>query len=93
MFNTNPSPDVVISFNTPADFNSSTGLGIVHLNVRSLLTKLDMLRIWAETNDPAIMVLSETWLKKYISNKDISIDSYNVYRADRSNRGGGVVFI
>ncbi len=61
----NPGPDVVTSFNTLADFKSRTGLGIVHLNVHSLLTKLDMLRI-------------------------IRIVSYNVYRADRSNRGGGV---
>lgn len=62
----NPGPDVVTSFNTSADFKSRTGLGNVHLNVRSLLTKLDMLLIWADTTDADIMVLSETWLKKYI---------------------------
>lgn len=79
----NPGPDVVTSFNTPTD-KSSTGLRIVHLNVRSIFTKFDMLRIWADPTDADIMVLSEIWLKNSIPNKDISIVGYNVYRADQS---------
>lgn len=90
----NPGPDAVTSFNTSADFKSRTVLRIVHLNVHGILTKLDMLWIWADTTDADIMVLSETWLKNSIPNKNISIVGHNVYRADQSNRGGGVaIFI
>lgn len=49
-----------------------------------------VIRIWPDTTDADIMVLSETCLKNSIPNKDINIVGYNVYRADRSNRGGGV---
>lgn len=36
------------------------------------------------------MVLSETWLSKSITDNDIHIDGYNVFRTDRPRRGGGV---
>lgn len=36
------------------------------------------------------MVISETWLKKSISNHDIAIEGYNVFRTNRKSKGGGV---
>ena len=35
---------------TPADFKARSGLGLIRLNVRSLLGKLDFVRIWASSN-------------------------------------------
>ncbi len=35
--------------------------------------------------------LATVFVRGVLPNKDISIVGYNVYRADRSNRGGGVV--
>jgi len=86
----NPGPDSVISFNTPDDFKSRAGLGFIHLNVRSMLAKMDMIRIWALSTDADLIVISETWLNKSVLNEDISIDGYTVYRTDRPRKGGGV---
>ncbi len=59
------------------------------MNVRSLLPKLDLVRIWAKNTSADIIVISETWLNKTVSDKAIGIDGYTVYRADRPKRGGG----
>lgn len=59
----NPSPGSdMILLQTPADFLNRSGIGFVHINVRSLLPKMDMVRIWAKSTNVDIMVLSETWL-------------------------------
>lgn len=63
--NVQPNPGPVtdmISLQTPADFLNRSGIGCVHINVRSLLPKIDMVRIWAKLTNVDIMVLSETWL-------------------------------
>ena len=68
----NPGSDINC-LSTPCDFKSRSGLGVVHLNVRSLLPKLDLVKIWARSTDTDVLVLSETWLKKSITDKDIAI--------------------
>lgn len=55
----NPGP-VSDCIQTAADFNAISGLGIIHLNVRSLLPKID----WARTTSADIIVMSESWLNK-----------------------------
>ncbi len=59
----NPGP---IGFITPADFKERSGLGFFHFNVRSLVPKMCMLRIWAHSTDTDVIVLSETWLSKSV---------------------------
>lgn len=82
------------SFETPADFKSRYGLGFIHLNVQSLISKMDMVRIWVQSTDADVIVLTETWLNKSVLDKDICINGCNVYRTDRQKRGGGVaIFI
>lgn len=85
----NPGPGIKC-LSTPSDFKARSGLGVIHLNVRSLLPKLDLVKIWAKSTDTDILVLSETWLTKSISDKDISIKGYNVFRCDRPRKGGGL---
>jgi len=82
-----PTATCSISF----EFRERSGLGIIHLNIRSLLPKIDMLRIWAKSSDADIIDLSETWLTKSSSDKVISIKRYNVFRTDRPKKGGDVV--
>lgn len=86
----NPGPDTPIKYDTPSDFKERSGLGFIHINVRSLVPKIDMLRIWAQSTAADVIVLSETWLSKSVSNKDIDISGYNVFRTDRPKRGGGI---
>lgn len=66
------------------------GLYIIHVNIWSLLPKIDQLRAWLISNRPSVITISETWLSSSISNSDISLDNYILYRADRGARGGGV---
>lgn len=68
------------TFTTPTGLKSRSGLGFIHVNIRSLLPKLDMVHIWARNTNADVIVISE-----------FSIIGYNVFRADRPKRGGGVV--
>jgi hypothetical protein len=63
------------------------------LNSRSLLPKLkiDELSILLPQNRSDIAAVTETWLRPDISSELLSIDGYNLHRADRRvGRGGGV---
>ena len=71
--------------------DSLKGLKIIHLNIRSLKNKIDLLRPWVEQHKPMVITLSETWLTDKISNNEIKLTNYRIYRADRGSRCGGVV--
>ena len=86
----NPGPDIPTCFDTPADFKERSGLGFLHLKVCSLVSKMDMMNIWAHSTDADIIMFLETWLSKSISDKDIMIRGYNVFRTARPKRGGDV---
>lgn len=60
------------------------------MNVRSLVPKIDLVRAWVQSSDPDVLVLSETWLKKSVSDSSIDIGDYKLFRADRLSKGGGV---
>ena len=85
----NPGPELS-QLQTPEEFRTEDGLRLFHLNVRSMINKMDSIRIWADSTDSDIIVLSETWLKKSITNDMINIKDYNVFRTDRVGKGGGV---
>lgn len=57
------------------------------MNIRSLLPKIDLIRVWIAQNKPDIITFSETWLH---SDNDIHIGNFALYRADRTTRAGGV---
>lgn len=88
---TNPGPQTNAQCLTPAYFKSRTGLGIIHINVRSLLSKLDLIKIWINSTN-ANDVLSETCLKtlKSVQDEDIFISGYYVYHTDQQREGEGV---
>lgn len=84
----NPGPDLQC-IQTPSDFKLMSGLKIVH-HMRSLLPKTDTVKIWIRSTDADIVIIFETWLTRCITDDDISINGYNVYRTDRPQKGGGV---
>ncbi len=53
-------------FKVPADLISRSGLGFIHMNVRSLLPKMDLEHIWAKNTSADVIVISETWLNKTV---------------------------
>ena len=72
---------------------TTSKLKIVHLNIRSLRSPshLTELRDWAATNKTDVITISETWLNTPVTNSEVSIDGYKLYRQDwLRKRGGGV---
>ena len=56
------------------------GLHFIHINARSMFHKISEIRLLALKIKPAIISISETWLKEYITNQSVNIDSYNIMR-------------
>lgn len=71
--------------------SSSKCLNILYFNARSILPKLDELKIVAEENNPDVVCITESWLCQEISNVEVSVPGYLLYRHDRDRHGGGVL--
>jgi len=63
--------------------SNTIGLLVIHLNIRSLPSKIDLLKVWLTYNKPHIITLSETWLNSDISDDEIKLDNYVLFRKDR----------
>lgn len=73
------------TLDTPSDMNSrGNGIGIIHLNARSLIQKLDFIDILVSQSNV------ESWLCDSVPDSDVQLIGYNIYRADRVGRGGGI---
>ena len=64
---------------------------IVYYNARSLLPKFDELCTICATCKPDVVCLVESWLCDDISDNEIKIPGYQLYRLDRNRHGGGVL--
>ena len=65
---------------------------MLHLNVQSLLPKLDLIAAKSEAYD--VLVFSESWLKPDIKNDSVSLNNVHPpFRTDRPDRPGGDVVI
>ena len=64
---------------------------ITLLNSRSLLQKIDELSILLPQYRSDIAVIAETWSRPDVSTKLLTIDGYNLHRADR-HVGGACIF-
>ena len=73
-------------------FLKSRGLKIAHLNIRSILGKMDILKISLNENSFDILTISETWLTSNRSDDEISIPGYSLTRNDRIEKHGGGTF-
>ena len=94
----NPGPDSVESSTDSSDILSSASLNslsnhlsILHLNIQSLLPKIDLIRGEAIAHD--ILIFTESWLKPTINDDSIHIENFlPPFRTDRWERpGGGVI--
>ena len=73
--------------------NSTTfGYKCVCLNARSIVNKRNELNIMAEDNDPHIIGITEYWATPDISDAELGMTGYVMFRKDRiGRRGGGVI--
>ena len=61
-----------------------------HLNVNSLLSKIEELRTLAFNTNISVLGITETKLDSNVSNDWLKIDDYNSLRSDRNKNSGGV---
>ena len=66
------------------------GLHFLHIDINSLLPKIDELRYLTNLSNTSIVGIGETKLYDSISSSEIEIEDYDLLRLDRSRRGGGV---
>lgn len=62
---------------------------IMLLNARSLLPKVDELRLVTNIRRPTIICITETWLNDTVDSCNVGIDGYELCRMDRCYRRGG----
>ena len=68
----------------------SKGIHLIHLNVNSLLPKIDEIRYIAERTKAAVIGITKSKLDESIFQSEIEIDNYDLLRCDRNRNGGGV---
>ena len=66
------------------------GLHFIHINVRSIVNKMDQMRFLARSTNAAVVAVSETWLDESIYDSEVKIPGYSILRNDRNRDGGGV---
>ena len=69
---------------------SNRGLHLIHLNINSLLPKIDELRDIAKRTKAAVIGISESKLDSTVLDPEIYIDNYEILRFDRNRHGRGV---
>ena len=84
----NPGPS--INLNEDMKFTKQRGFHMLHVNINSLLPKIDELRAIAESTKVALIGITESKLDSSVTDSEISIDRYDVLRLDRNRHGGGV---
>ena len=72
-------------------FINNSGVKIVHQNIRSLLPKIDELRLLISSVQSKIdlITLSETWLTDDVSESEVNIEGYTFHRRDRGSKEKG----
>ena len=70
---------------------SPNNFSILYFNARSILPKMDELRVMVAAQNPSIVCIVETWLCEVISDLEISLKNFQLVRLDRNRHGGGVL--
>jgi len=67
---------LLVEFVFIGTIESVKGLKVIHINIRSLVPKIDLLRAWVFLHKPNIITISETWLHNNIADDMIKIEDY-----------------
>ena len=76
---------------TKIDMFQQRGLHFIHLNINSILPKIDELRLIALKTNAAIIGITESKIDETVLGGEIQIDGCIPARCDRNRQGGGVV--
>ena len=71
---------------------SEAGYRCVCLNARSIVNKKNELNIMVEDIDPHIIGITESWANTEITDAELGLTGYVMFKRDRiGRRGGGVI--
>ena len=79
------------TINKEYDLFKKRGLHFIHININSILSKIEELKLIASKTKAAIIGISESKLDETVLNGEIQISGYNLVRSDRNRHGGGVL--
>ena len=71
----------------------NAGLKCVRLNARSIINKKSELNIIVHDSDPHIIGITEYWANKDITDAELGLEGYVLFRKDRMGRRGGGVLL
>nr|VZI44070.1 unnamed protein product [Spirometra erinaceieuropaei] len=61
----------------------------IYTNARSVLSKLDELRIHTYDLHPDVISIKETWLSDHVDDRELMLPGFQLFRRDRENKRGG----
>ncbi|CAB3992982.1 Hypothetical predicted protein, partial [Paramuricea clavata] len=64
-------------------------LNIAHINIRNLRHKVDEVRLLLQICHLEILAITETHLDSKISNQQLEVENYKIFRRDREGKQGG----
>ena len=71
---------------------SEAGYRCICLNARSIVNKKNELNIMVDDSDPHIIGITESWANTDITDAELRLTEYVMFRRDRiGRRGGGVI--
>ena len=88
----NPGPSHInqTSDNNEWDAFKAQGLHFIHININSLLPKIEELRRIAYQSNADVIGISESTLDNSIFDLETKTDGYNILCFERNRHGGGV---
>ena len=72
------------------------GFKLAHLNIRSIIKKIDQIRVCLQDTNLDVFSVSKTWLRPHLGTQPVELQGFQTYRLDRSGtkkkkRGGGLL--
>lgn len=69
---------LLITVSTTNDLGSVPAKTHLYINARKLLLKMDQLKVWVNSSNPDVLVITETWLTMSIPYPDLLLPGYNL---------------
>ena len=77
---------VLITYDNPMIIKYACGMLVV-----AIVNKLSAFQSYVYSQNFCIVAITETWLNSFIMDNEILPSGFNLYRKDRTTRGGGVM--
>ena len=74
------------------DHHILNNFSVLYFNARSLLPKIDELRLVCAVTRPDVVCVVESWLNDDIDDSELVSSDFYIIRLDRNRHGGGIVF-